>query len=215
MRHCNGIANCIYPLFAPIRNRSSTNNSAFSDFYEDLRAELGTAVGVIQDIYTPAPPSSGTTPLGLQDPRRLLTGYMQNLLCIAEDDPRRENRVSLASEQDVFGMELVQVEHAYSQRRLSPPPRSPGWLKQRPYCAKPGGLLRYRHLIDSFSHAIGTLRCATTPEEGVLDLDCRYWGSDNLYVSDGSFMPSFGRSKSKFDNRGQRTRVAERILAKR
>ena len=68
MRHCNGIANYIFP-FRTNPQQVFHKQLCFSDFYEDLRAELGTAVGVIQDIYTPAPPSSGTTPLGLQDAR--------------------------------------------------------------------------------------------------------------------------------------------------
>ena len=200
--------------FAPIRKQVFHKQLCFSDFYEDLRAELGTAVGVIQDIYTPAPPIiRHHTPWGFKILVGLLTGYMQNLLCIAEDDPRRENRVSLSRERDIFGMELVQVEHAYSdadcRRRDHLLAKAEAVLRQA------GGLLRYRYLIDSFSHAIGTLRCATTPEEGVLDLDCRYWGSENLYVSDGSFMPSSGGVNPSLTIAANALRVAERILAKR
>ncbi|MDE2705177.1 MAG: GMC family oxidoreductase, partial [Gemmatimonadota bacterium] len=135
------------------------------------------------------------------------------LLCIAEDDPRQENRVSLSSEQDVFGMELVEVEHAYSDADC----RRRDYLlaKAETVLRQAGGLLRYRYLIDSFSHAIGTLRCATAPEEGVLDVDCRYWGSENVYVSDGSFMPSSGGVNPSLTIAANALRVAERILEKR
>ena len=213
MRHCNGIANSIFP-FRTNPQQVFHKQLCFSDFYEDLRAELGTAVGVIQDIYTPAPPIiRHHTPWGFKTLVGLLTGYMQNLLCIAEDDPSRDNRVSLASEQDVFGMELVQVEHAYSDADC----RRRDYLlaKAEAVLRQAGGLLRYRYLIDSFSHAIGTLRCATAPEEGVLDVDCRYWGSENLYVSDGSFMPSSGGVNPSLTIAANALRVAERILAKR
>ena len=213
MRHCNGIANCIFP-FRTNPQQVFHKQLCFSDFYEDLRAELGTAVGVIQDIYTPAPPIiRHHAPWGSKTLVGLLTGYMQNLLCIAEDDPNAENRVSLSSDQDVFGMELVQVEHAYSdadcRRRDYLLAKAGSVLRQA------GGLLRYRYLIDSFSHAVGTLRCANVPEEGVLDVDCRYWDSENLYVSDGSFMPSSGGVNPSLTIAANALRVAERILEKR
>jgi choline dehydrogenase-like flavoprotein len=80
---------------------------------------------------------------------------------------------------------------------------------------KSGGLFRYRHLIDSFSHAVGTLRSAHTPEEGVLDADCRYWGAENLYVADGSFMPTSGGVNPSLTIAANALRVAERIVATR
>ena len=213
MRHCNGVANCVFP-FRTNPQQVFHKQLCFSDFYEDLRAELGTAVGVIQDIYTPAPPIiRHHTPWGLKTLAGLLASRMQSLLCIAEDDPRRENRVSLADEQDVFSMELVQVEHAYGnadcRRRDYLLAQAEAVLRQA------GGLLRYRYLIDSFSHAVGTLRSATAPEEGVLNVDCRYWGSENLYVSDGSFMPSSGGVNPSLTIAANALRVAERILEKR
>ena len=213
MRHCNGVACYIFP-FRTNPQQVFHKQLCFSDFYEDLRAELGTAAGVIQDIYTPAPPViQHHTPWGLKTLAGMLTSRMQSLLCIAEDDPRRDNRVSLSSEQDIFGMELVQVEHAYSdadcRRRDYLLAKAGAVLRQA------GGLLRYRYLIDSFSHAVGTLRCATTPEEGVLDVDCRYWDSDNVYVSDGSFMPSSGGVNPSLTIAANALRVAERILETR
>lgn len=213
MRHCNAVACYVFP-FRTNPQQVFHKQLCFSDFYEDLRAELGTAVGVIQDIYTPAPPIiRHHTPWGFKTLAGLLASHIQSLLCIAEDDPRRENRVSLSSEQDVFGLELVQVEHAYSnadcRRRDYLLAKAGAVLRQA------GGLLRHRYLIDSFSHAVGTLRCATAPDEGVLDVDCRYWGSENLYVADGSFMPSSGGVNPSLTIAANALRVAERILATR
>ena len=169
---------------------------------------------MIQDIYTPASPIiRHYTPWGLKTMAGLVAGCMQNLLCIAEDDPREENWVELGDELDVFGMELVQVEHDYSEDDR----RRRDYLlgKAGAVLRKAGGLVRYRYLIDSFSHAVGTLRCAATPEEGVLDKDCRYWGADNLYVADGSFMPSSGGVNPSLTIAANALRVAERILEKR
>ena len=212
MRHCNAVVNNIFP-FRTNPEQVFHKQICFSDFYEDLRAELGTAVGVVQDIYSPAPPIiRHHTPWGLKAMSGLLAGNMQNLLCIAEDEPQEDNRVTLAGEVDAFGMELVQVEHNYSAddcRRRDYLLAEAGKVLR-----KAGGLFRYHHLIDSFSHAVGTLRAADTPEEGVLDEHCRYWGADNLYVADGSFMPSSGGVNPSLTIAANALRVAERIVEK-
>jgi choline dehydrogenase-like flavoprotein len=213
MRHCNAVTSHVFP-YRTNPQQVFHKQVCFADFYEDMRAELGTAVGVVQDIYTPAPPIiRHYAPRGLKTMAGLVVACMQNLLCIAEDDARLENRVTLAGELDAFGMELVQVEHAYSANDC----RRRDYLlaKAGAVLRKAGGLLRYSHLVDSFSHALGTLRCAHTPEEGVLDADCRYWGAENLYVTDGSFMPSAGGVNPSLTIAANALRVAERILARR
>ena len=54
MRHCNAVAGY---LFKGATNPENVFHKqlCFTDFYEDFRTEHGTAAGVIQDIYTPAP----------------------------------------------------------------------------------------------------------------------------------------------------------------
>ena len=42
------------------------------------------------------------------------------------------------------------------------------------------------------AHQAGTVRFGTDPATSVLDLNCRAHDLDNLYVVDGSFMPSIG-----------------------
>ena len=49
----------------------------------------------------------------------------------------------------------------------------------------------------------------------MLDVDCCYWGSENVYVSDGSFMPSSGGVNPSLTIAANALRVAERILEKR
>src|SRR4029079_5624052 len=55
-----------------------------------------------------------------------------------------------------------------------------------------GGLVGKVRLIDSFSHAVGTARFSRTPEGGTLPPECRVWPFRNLFVVDGSFMPTSG-----------------------
>ena len=55
-----------------------------------------------------------------------------------------------------------------------------------------GGRFPYRYLIDTFSHGVGSLRMGMSEADSALDVNCRLHGVDNLYVSDGSFMPTSG-----------------------
>jgi len=47
-----------------------------------------------------------------------------------------------------------------------------------------------RSPFNSNSHNIGTTRMANTAEEGVVDVDCKVYGVDNLYVAGASVFPT-------------------------
>lgn len=59
----------------------------------------------------------------------------------------------------------------------------------------------------------GGCRFGVTPETSVLDPDCRAHGIDNLYVTDGSFMPTGGSVPYTFTIYANAFRVANRMLA--
>jgi choline dehydrogenase-like flavoprotein len=44
--------------------------------------------------------------------------------------------------------------------------------------------------VSTFSHAVGTVRMGTDPSTSALDPSCNFRGVENLYVVDGSFMPT-------------------------
>jgi choline dehydrogenase-like flavoprotein len=46
----------------------------------------------------------------------------------------------------------------------------------------------------------------------VLDADCRAWQFDNLYVTDGSFMPSSGGGNPTLTIEANSFRVADKLL---
>ena len=75
-----------------------------------------------------------------------------------------------------------------------------------------GGILSYAYNLDSFSHAVGTLRFGDDPKESVLDKNCRFWGIDNLFVLDGSFMPSPGGVNPSLTIAANALRVADYIV---
>ena len=60
-------------------------------------------------------------------------------------------------------------------------------------------------------HAVGTLRSADSPEKGVLNPDGRVWNVDNLFIVDGSFMPTSGGVNPSLTIAANALRIAERM----
>jgi choline dehydrogenase-like flavoprotein len=213
MRHCNGVVSCVFP-FKTNPKKVFHKQLCCTDFYEDRRQQFGTAVGIIQDIYTPGAEVIGHfAPRGLRKLAGFFSHYMQNLLCIAEDDPQFDNAVSLASARDDYGLELLKVTHHYShndyERRNYLIDRAKKILRAA------GGWVSYIYDIDSFSHVVGTLRCGSSPDDSVLDKNCRFWGVENLFVVDGSFMPTSGGVNPSLTIAANAFRVSDHILAQR
>ena len=46
--------------------------------------------------------------------------------------------------------------------------------------------------IDRFAHLVGGARMATDEEQGVVDAECRTFAVPNLYITDGSVLPTQG-----------------------
>ena len=55
----------------------------------------------------------------------------------------------------------------------------------------------------------------TTPENSVIDADHRVWGVPNLFVCDGSVMPTQGSANPALTIMALAARLAERMAAKR
>jgi choline dehydrogenase-like flavoprotein len=119
---------------------------------------------------------------------------MQNLLCIAEDDPRVDNRVTLG-EPDRFGVAAPRVDHEYCAADYER--RDYLVARARRVLQVAGAWTTRVYEIDSFSHGVGSVGMASTPEQGALDAQCKVWGMDNLWVPDGSaFSTSSGVNPS-------------------
>ncbi|WP_442542484.1 GMC family oxidoreductase [Arthrobacter sp. KN11-1C] len=65
--------------------------------------------------------------------------------------------------------------------------------------------------IAATAHQAGTVRFGSDPAAAALDLDCKAYDLDNLYVVDGSFMPSIGAVNPTLTIIANALRVADRI----
>lgn len=68
--------------------------------------------------------------------------------------------------------------------------------------------------VSATAHQAGTVRFGTDPASSALDIDCKAHDLDNLYVVDGSFMPSIGAVNPTLTIIANAIRVAERIAAR-
>ncbi len=62
------------------------------------------------------------------------------------------------------------------------------------------------------NHILGGARFGSHPNDSVLDPNCRAWEFDNLYLSDGAFMPTSGSANPTLTIQANAFRVADRIL---
>ncbi|MEI7686344.1 MAG: GMC family oxidoreductase [Planctomycetota bacterium] len=62
------------------------------------------------------------------------------------------------------------------------------------------------------NHILGGARFGSDPRDSVLDPNCRAWEFDNLYVTDGAFMPTSGSCNPTLTIQANSFRVADHLL---
>jgi choline dehydrogenase-like flavoprotein len=204
MRHCNAF---VYGVFAspPDPGRRHHKQIAIHDFYlgdpGDEDAPVG-KLGNIQQVMTPQTGAAlrwtkglgrgaGVVQRVLAPLIRLGTRHLTGLQVIAEDQPNPENRVEVDwSRRDRFGLPAPVVVHEYSDRDLCS--RAALVRRASEVLREAGAWRTFPYRVTTFSHAVGTVRMGSDPEAAPLDDRCRFRGIENLYVIDGSFMPTSG-----------------------
>lgn len=192
MRHRNAIVFGVFP-HPPDPVGEFHKQVGIHDYYFDAAGNGrvgGRKLGAIQQVQTP--------PVELvrqhmpellryvMDPR---VDHLGGLLVIAEDQPRPENRLELDPRRaDRFGLPRARIVHRYTRRD-----RAAGRAlarRARRVLREAGALFFYVHQIRTFSHAVGTVRLGPDPSGAPLDGHGRFRGVENLWVVDGSVLPT-------------------------
>jgi choline dehydrogenase-like flavoprotein len=66
-------------------------------------------------------------------------------------------------------------------------------------------------VIDRYAHLVGGCRMGDDPEQSVVDSDHRAWGIPNLFIADGSVMPTQGSANPALTIMALASRLAERL----
>jgi choline dehydrogenase-like flavoprotein len=190
MRHRNAVVFGVYAR-QPNPERAFDKQIAIHDFYHGDPA-LATAptgpLGGIQQLTPPVELVRAYLPFGVRDPAATLVSHATGLLVIAEDQPRRENGVAIDwTRCDRFGLPRLRVCHRHSERDEA----AAGALvvRAKQILRETGARITYVHPIETFSHALGTVRMGVDPDASPLDGSGRFRGLDNLYVTDASALP--------------------------
>lgn len=213
-------ANCVSAGLLPFRNNPEHafhKQVVISDFYEGDprgRRDPRGPWGIIQQVHIPGRALlKANTPPGLKTVTAAVRPFLMGLLCIAEDLPQLSNRVFPdAASVDRFGEPSMQVFHRYCTRDLQAVDALARVARQ--ILRRAAALPVYTFPIASYSHAAGTCRFGKDPRTSVLDPECRMWGFENLWVVDGSFMPTGGAVNPSLTIAANALRVG-RILAQR
>jgi choline dehydrogenase-like flavoprotein len=194
MRHANGVVAGIFPSKSNPEKVLQTQ-IGIPDYYHGDPTGIEKPDGpwgMIQDVSSIGKGViKANSPFGLKNVAAFVSDYLINLLCIAEDTPQYENRVYADfSKKDKYDSPLLKIYHRYSERDINA--RAALYLKAKKILRKAGALFFYTMPIETFSHGLGTCRMGKDSSNSVVDANCKVHGMKNLYVIDGSVMPSGG-----------------------
>jgi choline dehydrogenase-like flavoprotein len=108
------------------------------------------------------------------------------LLC--ELMPQPENRVTLADERDQYGMPIARFSHSLSDNDKRNIAFATDKLEEIWDSAGAQDTLT----IDRYAHLVGGARMGFAPQDSVVDSSHRAWGVPNLFIADGSVLPTQG-----------------------
>ena len=181
-------------------------------FFDHYRSEDGAKLGSIQQLAIPPADylrAEAPWPLGVL--AEVVVDRLLGLLTMAEDQPRAASGLTLdPGSVDRFGMPIAVVRHVYTTRDR----RGDYALRQvaRRILKAAGAVVSYAHPVQTFSHALGTLRMGTDPRTAPVDPDGRFRGLENLWITDGSALPRSGGVNPSLTIAAMGLRAADRAL---
>ncbi len=206
-------------------------NRALQDWYtiDDKTAfESPVKGGTLDFVFDPPSPTANANSLKNNDDEQLIWGSplkqkIKSHFTQSKDFkfevfcdwlPTDDCHVSLAStEKDKWGSLVANVKVGYH----------PHDLKVAQYLVDKGvNVMRQMGAEQAYGNVFsqptsnlvaGGLRFGNDPRSSALDRDCRVHGTDNLFVSDGSFMPNGGSVTPTFTIYANSFRVADKILS--
>jgi len=192
MRHVNAVVFGVFPR--PVEGLDQFHKQlCFFDYYfgHPTVSYPAGRLGVIQQLHSPPP---GLLRAMIPYPFGALAAAvaesrMTGFVVIAEDQPQADNRLTLDHRTiDRYGLPRGMVVHRYSERDVSARRALVGAARRILHRA--GASACFVRPIETFSHAVGTARMGSDPATSVLEASGRFRGIDNLFVVDGSALPT-------------------------
>ena len=111
-----------------------------------------------------------------------------------EQAPDRENRISLSTRTDGFGTPLPQLTWRWNALDELSRVKARRLIRERLEQERFGRVEEREqpNPDPNAHHHSGTTRMASTPDDGVVDNNCKVFGVENLYVAGASVFPTSG-----------------------
>jgi choline dehydrogenase-like flavoprotein len=125
--------------------------------------------------------------------------------------PHPENRVTLADERDRHGLEIARLDYTQSDNDRANIAFAKKTITELLQDAGATDILT----IDRYAHLIGGARMGARPDDSVCDADHRIWDVPNVFITDGSAMPTQGAANPALTIMAESARIADVLAAKR
>ncbi len=125
--------------------------------------------------------------------------------------PLAENRVTLADDRDALGVPVARMDYSQCDNDRANIAYAKRVLTDILNAAGAQDILT----IDRYAHLIGGCRIGLSPEDSVCDSDHRVWGVPNLFIADGSALPTQGSANPALTVMATAARLAERLAGRR
>jgi choline dehydrogenase-like flavoprotein len=123
--------------------------------------------------------------------------------------PMADNRVTLAEEKDRYDLPVARFTYSQCANDKSLMRAATGVLEDILKAAGASEVMT----INREAHLVGGARMSATPDAGVVDADLRTWAVPNLYVVDGSVLPTQGAANPALTIMALAARAADRLVA--
>jgi choline dehydrogenase-like flavoprotein len=135
--------------------------------------------------------------------------YVLGALC--ELLPLPDNRVTLADMKDSNGMPVARMDYSQCDNDRASIAYARQTMTDILHAAGAQDVL----VIDRYAHLVGGCPMGTSPENSVVDADHRLWGHPNVFVCDGSVMPTQGSANPALTIMALASRLGQRLGDKR
>jgi choline dehydrogenase-like flavoprotein len=121
--------------------------------------------------------------------------------------PQPGNRVTLDSERDRYGLRVAHFSYSQCDNDRQLMRAAQRVMEQILRGAGADEVIT----IDRYAHLVGGARMAADERHGVVDGDCRTFAVPNLYITDGSVLPTQGSANPALTIMAVTARAADRL----
>ncbi len=144
------------------------------------------------------------------DLRARMSDYVHQatLGALCEFLPAAENRVTLADEKDRHGLPVARFDHTRGENDKALMHAATAVMEDILRAAGATELMT----IQRYAHLVGGARMGANARTGVVDTDLRTFAVPNLYITDGSVLPTQGSANPALTIMALAARAADRLI---